>query len=138
MEESLSNYNQLTSIIFTNLPKRILGLEIDKYIKNNIEAAYSNCVDTIDEYKKRKETIQNPNFIPPTPASLQQVDKILYRQDRNRYNREVVIQFADPHVTRWLTTMYECEVFSSQDDRQLTTVKYPEHLYVIMDRLKEF
>jgi hypothetical protein len=138
LEESLSNYNQITSAVFSNLPKRILGPDIDRYIESHIDAAYINCVNTIADYKKQKETIQVSNFNPPPRANLQQMEKILYRQNKDGYTGEVVIQFGDPYVAKWLATMYEHEVLTPQDSRQLITTRYPEHPYVIIDRLKEF
>jgi hypothetical protein len=138
LEESLSNYNQITSAVFSNLPKRILGPDIDRYIKSHIDAAYINCVNTIADYKKQKETIQIPNFNPPPCINLQQMEKILYRQNKDGYTGEVVIQFRDSYVAKWLATMYEHEVLTPQDSRQLITTRYPEHPYVIIDRLKEF
>jgi hypothetical protein len=72
LEESLSNYNQLTSVVFSNLPKRIIGPDIDRYIKSHIDAAYVNCVNTIADYKKQKETIEDPNFNPPPQGLLNQ------------------------------------------------------------------
>jgi hypothetical protein len=71
LEESLSNYNQLISVVFSNLPKRIIRSDIDRYIKSHIDAAYVNCVNTIVDYKKQKKTIEDPNFNPPSRANLQ-------------------------------------------------------------------
>jgi hypothetical protein len=115
LEESLSNYNQITSVVFSNLSRDILGLDIVEYIKSYIDTVYSNSVNAIAHYKKQKEMIQIPNFI-----------------------GEVVIQFRDPYVAKWLITMYENKVLISQDNRQLKVTRYPEHPYVIIDRLKDF
>jgi hypothetical protein len=82
--------------------------------------------------------IQIPNFNPLPSTNLWQMEKILYRQDKGGYTGEVVIQFRDPYVAKWLATMYKNEVLTSQDDRQLKATRYPEHPYVIMDRLKGF
>jgi hypothetical protein len=95
-------------------------------------------VNTIANYKKQKETIEDPNFNPPPRANLQRIEKTMYRQDKNRYTGEVVIQYGDPYVAKWLATMYEQEVLTPQDSRQMITARYLEHPYVIMDRLKDF
>jgi hypothetical protein len=125
-------------VVFSNLPRGILGLDIVEYIRSHIDAAYSNSVDAIAHYKKQKKMIQISNFNPPPPTNLRQMEKILYRQDKGRYTKEVVIQFRDPYVAKWLATMYENEVLIPQDDRQLKATRYLEHPYVIMDRLKDF
>jgi hypothetical protein len=125
-------------VVFSNLPRGILGPDIVEYIRSYIDTAYSNSVNAIAHYKKQKETIQIPNFNPPPPTNLQQMEKILYRQDKGGYTGEVVIQFRDPYVAKWLATMYENKVLTPQDDRQLKATRYSKHPYVIMDRLKDF
>jgi hypothetical protein len=117
LEKSLSNYNQLTSVVFFNLLKRIIGLDIDRYIKSHIDAVYVNCVNTIADYKKHKETIEDSNFNPSPRANLQWIEKTLYRQDKNGYTGEVVIQYRDPYIAKWLATMYKQEVLTPQDSR---------------------
>jgi hypothetical protein len=109
-----------------------------EYIRSYIDAVYSNSVNVIAYYKKQKETIQISNFNPPSSTNFWQIEKILYRQDKDRYTGEVVIQFRDLCVAKWLATMYENKVLISQNNRQLKTIRYPEHLYVIIDRLKDF
>jgi hypothetical protein len=99
---------------------------------------YVNCVNTIADYKKHKETIEDPNFNPPPHANLQWIEKTLYRQDKNGYIGEVVIQYRDSYIAKWLVTMYEQEVLTPQDSRQMITARYPEHPYIIMDRFKDF
>jgi hypothetical protein len=66
------------------------------------------------------------------------MEKILYRQDKGGYTGKVVIQFRDLYVAKWLATMYENEVLTPQDNRQLKATRYAEHPYVIMNRLKDF
>jgi hypothetical protein len=87
-------------VVFSNLSRGILGSDIVEYIKSYIDAAYSNSVDVIAHYKKQKETIQIPNFNSPPPTNLRQIEKILYRQDKDGYTGEVVIQFRDPYVAK--------------------------------------
>jgi hypothetical protein len=125
-------------VIFSNLPRSILKPDKVEYIRSYIDTAYSNSVNVIAHYKKQKETIQISNFNPPSPTNFWQIEKILYRQDKDRYTGEVVIQFRDLCVAKWLITMYENKVLISQNNRQLKTIRYPEHLYVIIDRLKDF
>jgi hypothetical protein len=43
---------------------RIIGPDIDRYIKSHIDMAYANCMNMIVDYKKQKETIEDPNFNP--------------------------------------------------------------------------
>jgi hypothetical protein len=62
----------------------------------------------------------------------------MYRQDKNGYTGEVVIQYGDPYIAKWLATMYKQEVLTPQDSRQMIIDRYPEHPYIIMDRLKDF
>jgi hypothetical protein len=57
LEESFSNYNQITSVVFSNLPRGILEPNIVEYIRSHIDTVYSNSVDVIAYYKKQKEMI---------------------------------------------------------------------------------
>jgi hypothetical protein len=125
-------------MVFSNLPRDILGPDIVEYIRSHIDTAYSNSVDIIAHYKKQKKMIQIPNFNPPPLTNLWQIETILYRQDKGRYTGEVVIQFRDPYVAKWLATMYKNEVLIFQDNKQLKATRYPEYPYIIIDRLKNF
>eukprot|EP00026_Physarum_polycephalum_P004234 Phypoly_transcript_04251.p1 GENE.Phypoly_transcript_04251~~Phypoly_transcript_04251.p1 ORF type:complete len:474 (+),score=98.00 Phypoly_transcript_04251:692-2113(+) len=138
LEESVTNFDNTRTIVFSNLPRNIIGQDLIEYLKKNIKIAVTNCRLHIAEARKHNQIILIPNFNPPPQQDIFVVERFLLRQGPEGSIGEALTQFKDRYVVDWLKMINNNELFPNQPSRHLSSTKYHHYPSILADILSEF